>query len=205
VELLGPGNNVATARWVSHLGKEFLTGQRLEERIMSPRAAPAPCPESQLPQLPEDAFGEALVNSFFLATSTATTKGDESVSLVGLWLGVALLLGLTCAGYWRILTKANEPGWAALIPIYGMVKLLRIGGRSGWWALLAFVPYVGIIADVVQSISLARVFGKGVPFGIGLLLLPFVFAPILGFGSAEYIGTAPDALNVPRQEPARVG
>ena len=33
-------------------------------------------------------------------------------------------------------------------------------------------------------------FGKGVGFGIGLLLLPFIFYPILGFGSATYQGSA---------------
>jgi hypothetical protein len=31
---------------------------------------------------------------------------------------------------------------------------------------------------------------KGTGFGIGLLLLPFIFFPILGFGSAQYQGPA---------------
>ena len=29
--------------------------------------------------------------------------------------------------------KAGMPGWACLIPVYNVVKLLHITGRSGWW------------------------------------------------------------------------
>jgi hypothetical protein len=32
----------------------------------------------------------------------------------------------------------------------------------------------------------ARNFGKGAGFGIGLALLGFIFFPILGFGDAQY-------------------
>jgi hypothetical protein len=128
------------------------------------------------------------VSTFLLATTTGTAgAGDTVLSslLVCLLLAAAVL---TIAGHWQILTKAQEPGWAILVPIYGTVKLLQISGRSGWWTLLLFVPYVGVITSIVLCVSLARVFGKGVGFGIGLLFLPFVFVPILGFGSAEYIG-----------------
>jgi hypothetical protein len=37
---------------------------------------------------------------------------------------------------------------------------------------------------------LAKSFGKGAGFGIGLALLGIIFWPILGFGSAEYQGAA---------------
>jgi hypothetical protein len=36
--------------------------------------------------------------------------------------------------------------------------------------------------------GIAKSFGKGGGFTVGLLLLPFVFFPILGFGSARYLG-----------------
>jgi hypothetical protein len=38
--------------------------------------------------------------------------------------------------------------------------------------------------------QLAKVFGKGTGFGFGLLLLPFIFYPILAFGKSEYVGVA---------------
>jgi len=37
--------------------------------------------------------------------------------------------------------------------------------------------------------GLARNFGKGVGFTVGLLLLPIVFWPILAFGDARYNAT----------------
>ena len=44
---------------------------------------------------------------------------------------------------------------------------------------------VSIAADTVVN-ALAKAFNQGVGFGIGLLLLPFIFQLILGFGSAQY-------------------
>jgi hypothetical protein len=39
-------------------------------------------------------------------------------------------------------------------------------------------------------VALAAKFGKGVGFAIGLIFLPFIFYPILGFGDAQYSGAA---------------
>jgi hypothetical protein len=50
------------------------------------------------------------------------------------------------------------------------------------------IPLVNFIIAIILLIDLAKSFGKGVGFGIGLLLLPFIFFPILGFGSAQYQG-----------------
>ena len=37
-------------------------------------------------------------------------------------------------------------------------------------------------------IDLAKAFGKGTGFGVGMFFLNFIFYPILGFGSATYSG-----------------
>ena len=39
-----------------------------------------------------------------------------------------------------------------------------------------------------MGIAVAKSFGKGDGFGIGLGLLGFIFYPILGFGDAQYQG-----------------
>jgi Domain of unknown function (DUF1906)/Family of unknown function (DUF5684) len=49
---------------------------------------------------------------------------------------VALLVACT----WRILSKAGQPGWLSLIPFVGIIRLLEITGRSGWWILAWLVP-----------------------------------------------------------------
>jgi hypothetical protein len=43
---------------------------------------------------------------------------------------------------------------------------------------------------IIVMVDLAKSFGKSGGFVFGLILLPYVFFPILGFGKAEYVGPA---------------
>jgi Family of unknown function (DUF5684) len=54
--------------------------------------------------------------------------------------------------------------------------------------ILMFIPFVNFITWIILCIDVAKSFGKGVGFAIGLILLPFIFFLILGFGSAQYQG-----------------
>lgn len=87
-----------------------------------------------------------------------------------------------------IFQKAGKPVWAAFIPIYNWYVLLEIVGRPGWWLVLLLVPIVSIIAVIVVMIDLAKSFGKGTGFAVGLIFLSYIFLLILGFGSAPYLG-----------------
>lgn len=104
-----------------------------------------------------------------------------------IWLAV---MGAFIASFWKVFTKAGQPGWAAIIPIYNMYVLCKIGGRPGWWIILLFIPIVSIIVFAVVSVDVAKSFGQSLAFGIGLWLLGIIFYPILAFGSAEYQGPA---------------
>jgi hypothetical protein len=97
---------------------------------------------------------------------------------------------LMTASIWKFFTKAGQPGWASLIPIYNLIKLLKIVGRPLWWIVLFIIPLANIVAIIIVYIDLAQSFGKGTGFGIGMLLVPFVFLPMLAFGDAEYEGPA---------------
>jgi hypothetical protein len=92
------------------------------------------------------------------------------------------------AALWKVFTKAGEPGWAAIVPIYNAIVLLKISGKPLWWIILLFIPFVNFIIGILAALGLSEKFGKGAGFGIGLAFLPFVFYPILGFGSATYVG-----------------
>ncbi len=98
---------------------------------------------------------------------------------------------------WKIFVKAGKPGWAAIIPIYNLIVLLEIVGRPIWWVILMFIPLANLIVSVILCFDLAKSFGKSVGFGLGLLLLGIVFAPILAFGSASYKGPAAQAAPAP--------
>jgi len=95
---------------------------------------------------------------------------------------------LMIMGMWIIFTKAGKPGWAAIIPIYNLIVQLDIVGRPLWWILLLLIPLVNVILWFIVSIDLAKSFGKGIGFGIGLAFFPFIFHLILAFGSATYQG-----------------
>jgi hypothetical protein len=93
---------------------------------------------------------------------------------------------LLFAGLWKVFTKAGQPGWAAIIPIYNVLGLLKIIRRPWWWMLLYFVPFVSIVVAFIVMYELSKSFGKGIGFTIGLIVVPIVFYPILGFGNAVY-------------------
>lgn len=101
--------------------------------------------------------------------------------------GLLVLLFFIYVG-WRIFEKADRAGWKVLIPIYNVIVVLRIVGRPTWWIVLYFIPIVNLIPTVLVPIDLAKSFGKGTGFGIGLLLLGPIFSPILAFGAATYEG-----------------
>ena len=46
-----------------------------------------------------------------------------------------------------------------------------------------------MIVMILVALEMAKVFGKSAGFGVGLIFLPFVFYPILAFGSAQYKGS----------------
>ncbi|MCB2207040.1 MAG: hypothetical protein KQH67_01980 [Bacteroidetes bacterium] len=91
---------------------------------------------------------------------------------------------------WKIYVKAGKPGWAVLIPIYNIIILLEIIGKPILWLFLFLIPIVNIIIGIWATNLLSKSFEKGVAFTIGLIFLPFIFYPILGFGSAKYMGPA---------------
>jgi hypothetical protein len=103
---------------------------------------------------------------------------------------IALIIAFSIIVHWKIFTKAGEPGWACIVPVYNVMILSKICGRGELFGLLCLVPCVNIVVGIMLTFDLAKVFGKDVGFAIGLLLLPIVFLPILAFGSAEYVGTS---------------
>jgi uncharacterized membrane protein YhaH (DUF805 family) len=115
--------------------------------------------------------------------------GAGIVGAIGGLIYLAVLV-LMVASMWKIFDKAGQPGWAAIIPIYNVIVLLQIVGRPLWWFILMLIPVVGFIIGILVVLDLAKSFGQGVGFAIGLLLLPFIFGPILGFGDASYRGPA---------------
>ncbi len=128
-----------------------------------------------------------------LVSFVAQMEGEYPAAspVVGAIGGVMMLvwfavLVLVIAGFWKVFVKAGEPGWASIVPIYNLITLLKIAGRPAWWFILMILPIVNFVVAILVSIDVARKFGKGTGYGIGLALLPMIFYPMLGFGSATY-------------------
>ncbi|HET6879278.1 MAG TPA: DUF5684 domain-containing protein [Pirellulales bacterium] len=131
--------------------------------------------------------GDSLV---LLAQNNFSQNGGGGSSAVVLLIDLVIIVG-TVAGLWKIFAKAGKPGWAALIPIYNAVVMLEIIGKPIWWIILLLIPCVNIIIGILLAVELAKCFGKGGGFAAGMIFLPFIFYPILGFGDARYRGPAP--------------
>ena len=116
------------------------------------------------------------INYYFSATDI--TK----FLVVSLVLLVIYMMGLC-----KIYKKAGKPAWGVFIPFYNFYLLFDILYKKGWKFLLLFVPFYNVYLLIKLPFRLAGMFGRGVLFGFGLLFLPFLFYPILGFGKFEYI------------------
>ena len=116
-------------------------------------------------------------------------------------------------GMWKVFDKAGQAGWKCLVPVYNLVVMLKIVGKPMWWVICitgsAFVSVLGTALGMAGMIYLifsfaltilcwvfsiwmlnmmSKSFGKEEGFTAGLVLLPFIFIPILGFGSSRYEG-----------------
>ena len=112
---------------------------------------------------------------------------------VGLFTGGNLVMMsivgiLSIIGMWKIFEKAGREGWKAIIPFYNLYVLFDIAWGNGWLFLLLLIPCVGLVISIIVDFKLAKAFGKGVGYAIGLIFLYPIFLLMLGFGNAAYIG-----------------
>lgn len=105
--------------------------------------------------------------------------------ILGLLIGLVVLIGV-----WKVFTKAGRPGWAVFVPLYNLIVLLDLNGRPWWWLLLFLIPILNVVIFFITMLDLAKSFGKGIGFAMGLIFLLPIFFMVLGFGRAVYVGPA---------------
>ncbi len=124
---------------------------------------------------------------------TLIEKGKEffyifTHGLSGTFLAIFSVLLLT--GWWMLYVKAGEQGWKIFIPFYRTYLLFKIAEGKGIKFLLLYVPLLNIYYYFRVHIRLALAFGKRKKYGLGMVLLPWLFVVMLGFGDAEYSAPA---------------
>ena len=122
--------------------------------------------------------------------------------IVGLLIIVIIVVSM-----WKIFTKARQPGWAAIIPIYNtyilvlvarlpiyyfivlalptLLAIARIQVPSPGDSIINLIYFVGYVCVVY---NVAKQFGKGIGYTLGMVFLPFIFYPMLAFGDSVYQG-----------------
>lgn len=128
-----------------------------------------------------------IISALLLQDQTNSAAGAALggvFALVILAIAVVFIIGL-----WKVFTKAGQPGWASLIPIYNAYIMIKIAGRPGWWVLMLLIPLVNIVFCLLLAIDVAKAFGQSAVFGVVLLfLLGGIGYLVLGFGDYQYVG-----------------
>jgi len=101
------------------------------------------------------------------------------MSFLGFVLGIVALIGM-----WKLYEKADEAGWAAIVPIYNIWIMLKIAGLNPLFILIMLVP----VANVIFGFYLAYKFVESYGFGVGGFLLYIFFSPIMSI----YMGFSED-------------
>lgn len=105
------------------------------------------------------------------------------LSIVSVVLAILLIIAM-----WKIFQKAGEAGWKSIIPLYNTYIMYKITWGSGWFFLLSLIPVINVFMYIITAYKLAKAFGKGFLYTLGLIIFPFIFQLILGFGNSQYRG-----------------
>lgn len=188
------GRQLVLERWLDP-GAEFTTAYRVHgvadfanQSLLEPELTVTPLRLGGWDELRRElypyGYGIAVVILGYLWILVLSVLSERNLLLGMAVFGVTAVIAL--AGMWKAFTKAGQAGWKALIPIYNLYVMLKIGGNSTWWLLGLLVPVLNLFVLAKIFIDVGRKFGRGVGFGLGLWLLWFVFWPRLGFGEDRY-------------------
>lgn len=157
----------------------------------------------------EMAVGEEML--YELATVLAGVMG---VFFAITFIAILAIVVLLVISNWKIFKKAGQPGWKALIPVYSDYIFYKIAWKPRWFWIAMIISVIiaatsefigatpetamivsilsticaifACVIEIIMHVKLAKAFRKDGGFAVGLILLPFIFFPILAFGSAKY-------------------
>ncbi|MDZ8161092.1 DUF5684 domain-containing protein [Microbacterium aquimaris] len=113
-------------------------------------------------------------------------------ALLYVWIAIALS---------AVFRKSGESGWKGWVPVYNVGVLFQLAGYPWWSVLLFLLPVAGPVIVFVVFVLAAHRVGRSFGFGGGMtvlaVVLPPVWATVLGFGSARWIGA--EAVGAPRR------
>lgn len=95
-----------------------------------------------------------------MTTSQGTMgSGLEQLLSGGMLVFILAIALLMVVSNWKLLKKANLPGWGVLIPFYNVYLFFKLAGHPNWTWWLLFPPVLAVLA-IVANFDIARKFGK---------------------------------------------
>ncbi len=123
--------------------------------------------------------------SITIDTSAAAAGVAVGILLIFIFIGFLIQI-IAWVGMWKSASKAGQFGLLACIPIVQFFIWAIMAKKEPWWGLLCLIPVVNIVFIIIIFNEISKQFGRGIGTTLGLIFLPFIFWPILGFGSAQY-------------------
>jgi len=135
--------------------------------------------------------GASIKKSKKSSVSVKKTPGQTSASVTSFFTPTVLIIFASVFGiifillifsWWKIFARSNQSGWKALIPLFNLFVLTKILKKPIWWiGIYSIIP----IGHIIISLQIAKLFEKKILFAIGLILLPFIFYPILALSKPK--------------------
>lgn len=110
-----------------------------------------------------------------------TSTSDPAAAAAALAVIMAILLPIIIISYvvhalflGMIFKKAGQPAWQAWVPFLNVWKTFEIGDQKGWLSLLYLIPFVNLVAVVIQYIAMYKIGLKLQKEGWFVLLAIFI-------------------------------
>lgn len=119
--------------------------------------------------------------SMYDSTTSTMSSADAAAAFLvfmGIFAVIAIVSYVVYALFLgMIFKKAGIDSWKAWVPVYNTWLMYEMGDQPGWWSILAFIPFVNIVAVVFMYIAMYKI---GLKFGKeGVFVLLAIFLPIV--------------------------
>lgn len=97
----------------------------------------------------------------------------------------------------QIFAKAGVARWIAWVPVYNHWKMLQLGNQQGFWAIIAYLPVVGIVGTIFTYIAMyyiGKKLGKPDAFVLWAIFLPIVWLVWLAVDDSKWEAVTPSTL-----------
>lgn len=88
-------------------------------------------------------------------------------------IGLGLLIGAVAK--WRMFVKCDQPGLAAIVPVWDLIVAMRIVGRPDSHILFFLIPVYNIYFALRLLVEIAQSFGKTTIFDFILAIVFNIF------------------------------